>query len=123
LVKHFTQVGELWHLNADIRGMVRHRQFNLLQDFAHLGKFDVIFCRNVLIYFDQKTKAGIFERLLKMIEPDGMLMMGAAESVVGVTDAFRPYPDRRGLYQPNPVRAARTGVGGAPQVLKVAAAR
>ena len=53
LVKYFTQNGELWQLNADIRGMVQHRQLNLLQDFSHLGMFDVIFCRNVLIYFDQ----------------------------------------------------------------------
>ena len=71
LVKHFTQVGELWQLNADIRAMVQHRQLNLLQDFSHLGIFDVIFCRNVLIYFDQDTKTGIFDRLARMIEPDG----------------------------------------------------
>ena len=58
LVKHFTQIGELWQLNADIRAMVQHRQLNLLQDFSHLGTFDVIFCRNVLIYFDQDTKVG-----------------------------------------------------------------
>ena len=63
LVKYFTQVGELWQINADIRAMVQHRQLNLLQDFSHLGTFDVIFCRNVLIYFDQETKIGIFERL------------------------------------------------------------
>jgi chemotaxis protein methyltransferase CheR len=122
LVKYFTQVGELWQLNADIRGMVQHRQLNLLQDFSQLGMFDVIFCRNVLIYFDQDTKAAIFERLAKQLESDGMLMLGAAESVVGITDAFKPYPDRRGLYQPN---AARTGrpVGGAAvlQALKVVA--
>ena len=67
LVKYFTQQGELWQLNADIRAMVQHRQLNLLQDFSHLGTFDVIFCRNVLIYFDQDTKAGIFERVAKMI--------------------------------------------------------
>ena len=57
LVKYFTQTGELWQLNADIRAMVQHRQLNLLQDFSHLGTFDVIFCRNVLIYFDQDTKS------------------------------------------------------------------
>ena len=66
LVKYFTQTGELWQINADIRGMVQHRQLNLLQDFSHLGKFDVIFCRNVLIYFDQETKISIFERMSKM---------------------------------------------------------
>ena len=96
LVKHFTQSGEIWQVNADIRAMVQHRQLNLLQDFSQLGRFDVIFCRNVLIYFDQETKINVFERLNKAMEPDGMLMLGAAESVVGITDAFRPYLDRRG---------------------------
>jgi chemotaxis protein methyltransferase CheR len=123
LVKYFTQKGELWQINADIRAMVQHRQLNLLQDFSHLGKFDIIFCRNVLIYFDLATKLSIFERLSKMTEPDGMLMLGAAETVVGVTDAFRPYPDRRGLYQPNPMRGARPVAGGMQPQLKIVAAR
>jgi chemotaxis protein methyltransferase CheR len=123
LVKYFAQTGELWQINADIRGMVQHRPLNLLQDFSHLGTFDVIFCRNVLIYFDQETKTNIFERLSKVIEPDGMLMLGAAESVVGITDAFRPYPDSRGLYQPNPSRGARGNGGAMLQGLKVVAAR
>jgi chemotaxis protein methyltransferase CheR len=120
LVKHFTQAGELWQLNADIRAMVQHRQLNLMQDFSHLGTFDVIFCRNVLIYFDPDTKSGIFDRLARAIEPDGMLVLGAAESVVGISDAFKPYPERRGLYRPNPARTARAGAG---SVLKAVAAR
>jgi chemotaxis protein methyltransferase CheR len=101
LVKYFAQIGELWQLNSEIRSMVQYRQLNLLQDFSSLGKFDVVFCRNVLIYFDQQTKTQIFERIARVTEPDGMLMLGAAESVVGITNAFRPYPDKRGLYQPN----------------------
>jgi chemotaxis protein methyltransferase CheR len=117
LVKYFTQIGELWQINSELRGMVQHKQLNLLKDFSHLGKFDVIFCRNVLIYFDQDTKIGIFERMAKVIEPDGMLMLGAAESVVGITDAFRPCPDKRGLYLPNLAR------GGARAPLRVVAAR
>ena len=121
LVKHFTQSGEIWQVNADIRAMVQHRQLNLLQDFSQLGRFDVIFCRNVLIYFDQETKINVFERLNKAMEPDGMLMLGAAESVVGITDAFRPYLDRRGLYQANPVRGPRANFGAMPQGLKVVA--
>jgi chemotaxis protein methyltransferase CheR len=112
LVKYFTQLGELWQLNPDIRAMVQHRQLNLLQDFSHLGKFDVIFCRNVLIYFDQDTKAAIFERLARMIEPDGVLMLGAAESVVGISEAFKPYSDRRGLYRPNADRSVRADAKG-----------
>jgi chemotaxis protein methyltransferase CheR len=123
LVKYFAQTGELWQINADIRGMVQHRPLNLLQDFSHLGKFDVIFCRNVLIYFDQETKINIFERMSRIVEPDGMLVLGAAESVVGITDAFRPYPDKRGLYQPNPSRVARANGGAMLQGLKVVAAR
>jgi chemotaxis protein methyltransferase CheR len=124
LVKYFTQTGELWQLNADIRGMVQHRQLNLLQDFSHLGTFDVIFCRNVLIYFDQETKVRIFERMSRMLEPDGVLALGAAETVVGISDAFKPYPERRGLYRVNTERAARAGVSATmPQVLKLVGAR
>ena len=122
LVKHFTQVGELWQLNADVRSMVQFRQLNLLHDFSQLGTFDVIFCRNVLIYFDQDTKAGIFERLAKVVESDGFLVLGAAESVVGISDAFKPYPERRGLYRPNGTRAARPGAAaGMPQALRAVA--
>jgi chemotaxis protein methyltransferase CheR len=121
LVKYFTQQGELWQLNADIRAMVQHRQLNLLQDFSHLGTFDVIFCRNVLIYFDQDTKIGIFDRLAKMLEADGVLALGAAESVVGISDAFKPYPERRGLYRPNPARSAWVG-GAVVMPLKMAVA-
>jgi chemotaxis protein methyltransferase CheR len=122
LVKYFTQTGELWQLNADIRAMVQHRQLNLLQDFSHLGTFDVIFCRNVLIYFDQDTKVTIFERLARLLEADGVLALGAAESVVGITDVFKPYPDRRGLYRVNPDRAARKGGAGAMPIRAVATA-
>ena len=123
LMKYFTQSSDVWQLNADVRSMVQFRQLNLLQDFSHLGTFDVIFCRNVLIYFDQDTKAMIFERLAKGLEADGTLLLGAAESVVGITDAFRPASDRRGLYQLNPARSGRPMGGLMPQPLKVAAAR
>ena len=106
LVKYFKQTGELWQINADMRAMVHHRQLNLLHDFSQLGVFDVIFCRNVLIYFDQERKVNIFNRLARATEPDGFLVLGAAETVVGLTDAFRPFSERRGLYRPNPLLAA-----------------
>ena len=105
LVKYFKQTGELWQINPDIRAMVQHRQLNLLHDFSQFGVFDVIFCRNVLIYFDQDTKINIFNRLAKATEADGFLVLGAAETVVGLTDVFKPYPERRGLYRPSGVRA------------------
>jgi chemotaxis protein methyltransferase CheR len=126
LVKYFKQTGELWQISADVRAMVQHRQLNLLHDFSQLGVFDIIFCRNVLIYFDQDTKANIFGRISRMLEPDGVLALGAAESVVGITNAFKPYPDRRGLYRPNTGPAVvRPGVVTfVPQPLKaVASAR
>jgi chemotaxis protein methyltransferase CheR len=106
LVKYFRQNGDLWQINADIRAMVQHRQLNLLHDFSQLGSFDIVFCRNVLIYFDQETKINIFVRLAKAMEPDGFLVLGAAETVVGLTDVFKPLQDRRGLYRPS-------GLGGA----------
>ena len=123
LVKYFTQNGELWQINAELRSMVQHRQLNLLQDFSHLGVFDIIFCRNVLIYFDQNTKVNIFERLSRMMEPDGVLALGAAESVVGITNTFKPYPDRRGLYRPNiapVIRVASSTL--VPQTMRAVAA-
>jgi len=124
LVKNFTQTGELWQISPDIRRMVQYRQLNLLQDFSHLGKFDVIFCRNVLIYFDQDTKVTIFSRLAKALEPDGMLMLGAAETVVGISDAFRPHQERRGLYVSNQDKAAQPlGAALSQQRLRVVAAR
>src|SRR5262245_21164111 len=121
LVKYFKQTGEFWQINPDIRAMVQHRQLNLLHDFAQLGTFDIIFCRNVLIYFDQDTKINIFNRLAKGMEQDGFLVLGAAETVVGLTDAFKPYPDKRGLYRPNESRRAKAPVGvGAPRVAAAA---
>jgi chemotaxis protein methyltransferase CheR len=123
LVKYFTQSGELWHLNAEIRSMVQHRPLNLLQDFSHLGVFDIIFCRNVLIYFDQQTKTNILDRICRIMAPDGVLALGAAETVVGITEAFKPFPERRGLYRPNVAPAARAGASAAmPPTLKAAAA-
>ncbi len=106
LVKYFKQTGETWQVIPELRAMIQHRQRNLLHDFAQLGTFDVIFCRNVLIYFDQYTKIDIFNRLARQIESDGFLVLGAAETVVGLTDTFRPLADRRGLYKPNDTRVA-----------------
>ena len=119
LMKYFKQTGETWQVNPELRAMIQHRQLNLLQDFSHLGTFDVIFCRNVLIYFDQETKINIFNRLARQIEGDGFLVLGAAETVVGLTDTFKPLADRRGLYKPNDPRAAPVGAG-APRMAAMA---
>lgn len=101
LLKYFTQEGDSWRLTPELRAMVQFRTLNLLNDFSPLGTFDVVFCRNVLIYFDQETKIGVFNRMARQIPDDGYLVLGAAETVVGLTDAFKPVPERRGLYAPN----------------------
>jgi chemotaxis protein methyltransferase CheR len=106
LVKHFKQVGDVWQLNPDIRAMVRYQQTNLLHDFSHFGVFDIIFCRNVLIYFDQTTKIDVFRRMQRVNEADGFLFLGAAETVIGLTDAYRAASDLRGVYMPNPAKSS-----------------
>jgi chemotaxis protein methyltransferase CheR len=120
LVKYFKQSGEFWQINPELRSMVQHRQLNLLHDFSQLGAFDVIFCRNVLIYFDQDTKIGIFNRLARSLEADGFLVLGAAETVVGLTESFKPVAERRGLYRPSGARAIAAGAV-APRVAAMAA--
>ncbi|WP_181703211.1 CheR family methyltransferase [Chthonobacter albigriseus] len=101
LLKYFVQNGDQWTISNELRSMVQWKKFNLLESFAGLGQFDIVFCRNVLIYFDQPTKADILSRVSKTMTPDGFLVLGAAETVVGLTDAFKPVQDRRGLYAPN----------------------
>ena len=98
LLKYFSQHGEMWQIAPEIRSMVSYKPFNLLDSFASMGQFDVIFCRNVLIYFDQATKTDIMQRLAKQMPDDGYLLLGAAETVVGLTDAFQAVQGKRGLY-------------------------
>jgi chemotaxis protein methyltransferase CheR len=99
LVKYFKQQGDKWQIAPEIRSAVQYRSFNLLTEFASLGSFDVIFCRNVLIYFDQKTKGAILDRMAKLLPADGLLYLGGAETVLGVTERFQPMPGQRGIYQ------------------------
>ncbi len=98
LVKYFKQDGDKWQLAQEIRNMVQFREFNLLGELTGLGTFDVVFCRNVLIYFDQKTKGAILERIAKGLAPDGFLYLGGAETVLGVTEKFEPLSGHRGIY-------------------------
>jgi chemotaxis protein methyltransferase CheR len=120
LMKYFTQAGDTWQVSPEIKAMVQYRPLNLLADFSHLGSFDIVFCRNVLIYFDQTTKVGVLERLARITEPDGYLALGAAETVVGLTEVFKPLAERRGLYMPS--AAVGRAVGTGFTTLKTAAA-
>jgi len=99
LVKYFDQVpGGSWRLKDGIRSMVQFREFNLLGDLAPLGRFDVVLCRNVLIYFDQETKRRVLENMARLLPRDGLLLLGAAETVLGLTEKFAPLPAQRGVY-------------------------
>ncbi len=99
LVKYFEQAGpDTWRVKPAIRDMVTFRQLNLLEGKAAAGTFDIIFCRNVLIYFDLPTKAGILGRLGDQLAGDGYLFLGGAETVLGITDTLAPCPGVRGTY-------------------------
>jgi chemotaxis protein methyltransferase CheR len=117
LLKYFDQKGDMWQINPEMRAMIEWRKLNLLDNFSHLGEFDILFCRNVLIYFDQKTKSEILDRLAKMVPEDGYLVLGAAETVVGLTDAFKPVPGKRGLFQRKEKVAASLATAGATRAV------
>jgi chemotaxis protein methyltransferase CheR len=98
LVTHFDQSGDQWRIKPNLRSMVTFQKQNLLESFGNMGTFDVIFCRNVLIYFDADTKKRILQRLAAQTAGDGYLVMGAAETVVGLSQDYAPVEGRRGLY-------------------------
>ncbi|HHJ15228.1 MAG TPA: protein-glutamate O-methyltransferase CheR [Gammaproteobacteria bacterium] len=79
---------ERWQIRADIRKRVRFTQGNLLSSYAALGRFDVIFCRNVLIYFSSESKVDIIRRMAAILNPGGYLLLGAAEAITQYSDAF-----------------------------------
>jgi len=113
LVKYFTQVGENWVFDPAMRAMVNYRQFNLLSPMTALGQFDIVFCRNVLIYFDQETKGKVLDNISRQMPTDGLLFLGGAETVIGVTSAFSPVDGQRGLYRQSGVAKPGAPVPGA----------
>jgi chemotaxis protein methyltransferase CheR len=78
--------------------MVSFRKFNLLDSMSGMGQFDVIFCRNVLIYFDQPTKTQVLNQMSGLVANDGFLYLGGAETVLGISDRFMLIPGQRGIY-------------------------
>jgi len=84
----FTQQEARWRISDDIRRRVSFREQNLLQGFAALGKFDIIFCRNVLIYFSAERKKDILQRMAQSLNRGGYLFLGASETISGYSDAF-----------------------------------
>jgi chemotaxis protein methyltransferase CheR len=99
LLKHFGQSGDKWQVSEQLRRRVEFRRHNLLERNDHLGRFDVIFCRNVLIYFDVPTKMKVLELLAPRLATGGALVLGAAETVLGLATSFTCDPEHRGLYR------------------------
>lgn len=100
LVKYFSKKEDKWEIKPEIKSMITFKKFNLLENMAVLGKFDIVFCRNVLIYFDVPTKGVVLSGINKVLQPDGALFLGGAETVMGITSEFRMMPDARGVYLP-----------------------
>ena len=99
LVKYFTQLEDgSWQIKDELKRMITFKQGNLLKDFSLLGKFDIIFCRNVLIYFDAATKGEVLGRMANLLNEDGYLFLGGAETVLGITDKLKSKPGHRGVY-------------------------
>ncbi len=86
--RYFLQQGSQWVVKPEIKRFVSFRELNLCQGYEALGRFDVIFCRNVLIYFAPDLKRDIITRMAAALNPDGYLFLGAAESITNYSDAF-----------------------------------
>ncbi|OFX11935.1 MAG: chemotaxis protein CheR [Alphaproteobacteria bacterium RIFOXYD12_FULL_60_8] len=106
LIKHFSQDGHRWRINPELQNNITFRNFNLLHDFGPLGDFDVIFCRNVLIYFDEATKRDILGRMARSLADDGYLFLGATETMFGISSAFTPIREAPSIFRPAPRRDA-----------------
>jgi len=98
LVKYFTQQGDKWLIKQELKDMVTFLPANLLTNLGHLGQFDIVFCRNVLIYFDIPTKAKVLAAIKGTLRQDGVLVLGGAETVIGVSENFKPVPEIKGVY-------------------------
>lgn len=111
LIKHFKKDGESWNIAQDIKSMVQFKKWNLLDDYKPLGTFDVVFCRNVLIYFDQPTKTKVLSKIAGSMAEDGFLYLGGAETVLGISNKFKPVPGQRGIYAVDPTGSATAVMG------------
>lgn len=91
--------GASWRISDDIRQMVRFRHFNLMDDFCQLGTFEIVFMRNVLLYFDNETRTSVLKKLHRQIAPQGILVLGGVETVSGLRTLYRQIPGQRGFFE------------------------
>ena len=98
LQRYFTPSGNNWKIKDEIRGMATFRRMNLMQPFTGLGKFDIIFCRNVAIYFTLQDRKKLFNKIAEVLQPDGYLLIGSTESLTGICPRFTPKRHLRSVY-------------------------
>jgi chemotaxis protein methyltransferase CheR len=98
LVKHFRQEGTEWRVSEDVRRAVAFRELNLIRPWPVLSKMDIVFLRNVMIYFDVETKKSILARVARLLNPDGYLILGAAETTINLDDSFRRVESLKGGF-------------------------
>jgi chemotaxis protein methyltransferase CheR len=99
MLKYFSQDGEEWVAKDDLRRKVTFSEHNMLEAPTKLGKFDLILCRNMLMYLCDAKRKQVLDQLAGAIAPDGMLVLGAAETVIGQTEKFRSSSEFRGFYE------------------------
>ena len=99
MLRHFDETPDGWQIRDHVRTITRFQQHNVLSEPPSRQQFDLILCRNVLLYFERDTRAVAFNRLSRAIASDGYLMLGAGETVVGQTRAFKPSTKRASLYE------------------------
>jgi chemotaxis protein methyltransferase CheR len=113
LVKHFKRLGTQWEVSDQLKSMVRSQVLNLAAPFPPLPVFDVVFLRNVLIYFDRETKRSVLSRVREVMSPHGYLFLGGAETTMGIDETWtRTSVGRLTLNRPHdqPIAAFRTAV-------------
>ena len=107
LLRHFRKVSTGWEISDALRAAVSFSERNLLDEFRSLGTFDIVCCRNVMLYMDVARRRDIFARLAQIIAPDGYLVLGAAETIIGITEEFASLPGSPSIFvHANRVRAA-----------------
>jgi chemotaxis protein methyltransferase CheR len=106
MLRYFEQQGEEWIAKENLRKMVTFTEHNMLNSARHMGMFDVVLCRNMLMYLCEEKRGQVLDGIAPLLASDGILMLGAAETVIGQTQRFKASQEFRGFYQPASAKPA-----------------